>query len=168
MIDINGKSFLATLVCITDEGAGPVDFTRSETIAAGGWLTQGAQSNEGCLLRFDFVERVEERLHYRISAGPSTPGFAGAKLGVSRNGYLGFYEVAQVSDLWKIELLEHDEEPDYFECHLRDMRGYRVAASKERMGRPIGLEPNWRDIVRYLNVDEGKIATFEVSIIQYL
>lgn len=72
---------------------------------------------------FHYHSRTNDRLHYRISM-PGRPETK--KLGVSRNGYLGFYWHADVSEYWKIEPLALTDEG--LVCHLRDQRGYRVGA----------------------------------------
>lgn len=72
-------------------------------------------------------------------------------MGVSLNGYLGFYWVADVTDDWKIEPLQLTEEG--LVCHLRDHRGYRVGAIMDA--------PHFSgDVVALLNVEQGEVRTF--------
>ena len=89
------------------------------------------------------------RLHpYNISI-PGRP--QAKKLGISRNGYLGFYWHADVTDYWKIEPLELTE--DGLVCHLRDHRGHRVGIIKDTPHKS-------GDWVALLNVEEGEVFTF--------
>lgn len=111
------------------------------------WLQAGGRK-ESPVMDFRFDSRTEDRLHYHISIA-SAAGIK--KLGVSRNGYLGFYLHAKVTDYWKIEPLHLSAEG--LLCHLRDQRGYRVGAIPDGPHRS-------GDKVDLLNVDEGQIVTF--------
>jgi hypothetical protein len=170
MANISGKSFIATLYCATEREVAPIDHIRSSDIAGEGWLVQGEESRNPLLLRFDFIEHVDDRIHYMISAAPGTRHYAGAKLGISRNGYLGFYSVADVSDYWKIELAGNNEESDHIEFIWRDHRGYRVGVTKENRGSFFfGFGPTSPfEKVNFLNVDKGSTAFFAADIIRYV
>lgn len=169
MTNISGRSFIATLVCVTEKQSGAVDFTRTPDIGGDGWLTQGAQAEEVFKLRFDFIEHIGERLHYRITADADAGMHAHARLGVSRNGYLGLYKEAEVTDPWKIEMLEHEAKADYFECYLRDARGYRAGVINERRGNFItGIDSRWNEFIDFLNVRLGRVARFQVTIVEYV
>lgn len=111
------------------------------------WLQAGG-SLDSPLMDFEYDSRTEDRLHYHISI-PGRP--ATKKLGISRNGYLGFYWYAEVADYVKIEPLHLSDEG--LLCHLRDHRGYRVGAI------PDAPHHNG-DKVYLLNVEEGEIVTF--------
>ncbi|MEN5216225.1 hypothetical protein ABE484_10260 [Pseudomonas pudica] len=102
---------------------------------------------DSLLMEFAYHSRTEDRLHYHISI----PGDSKAKkLGVSRNGYPGFYSNAEVTDYWKIEPLHLNDEGLF--CHLRDHRGFRVSA--------IGGVPYYLEEVIQLNVEQGSAITF--------
>ena len=168
MADIAGKSFIATLLSTTGEGFYPVGYLQDSPLAGDGWLIQSDQE-EGTLFRFDYVKTAGNRLYYNISAAPGTR-YDGAKVGISRNGYVGFYKVAEMSDLWKIELEGNQADPDTFEFVLRDHRGYRVGALSEPQG---GFWTSFHPAqsarrVRFLNVEAGDIVHFQGQIITEL
>jgi len=173
MADINGRSFIATLQSRAGDKVYPVGYLRDASIEGSGWLIQrsGPQTAQRkATLRFDFLEHAGNRLHYKISC-TQDPLFDGAKLGVSRNGYLGFYEVAQVQPFWKLELNTYDPGPDLFEFILRDDRGYRVGCVVEAKGgfwTGIGNSGPASQRIRFLNVEEGEIVYFQAKILRYL
>lgn len=111
------------------------------------WLQAGGRQDSP-VMDFHYHSRTNDRLHYRISM-PGRPETK--KLGVSRNGYLGFYWHADVSEYWKIEPLALTDEG--LVCHLRDQRGYRVGALTDTPHR----SGEW---VALLNVEEGEVITF--------
>ncbi|MFK3820193.1 hypothetical protein ACI2KG_26985 [Pseudomonas sp. NPDC089407] len=111
------------------------------------WLQAGGR-HDSPAMDFQFNSRTEDRLHYHISI-PGRPQTK--KLGVSRNGYLGFYWNAEVTNYWKIEPLEVTDEG--LVCYLRDHRGHRVGAIKDDPHRS-------GDWVACLNVEEGDVFTF--------
>ncbi|MEE1869906.1 MULTISPECIES: hypothetical protein [Pseudomonas] len=87
-----------------------------------GWLQAGG-NQEPPLLTFNFHSQTEDRLHFNISR----PGQTGPQyLGISRNGYLGLYEHAEVTDYWKLEPLEWTEKG--LICRWRDHQGHQVKA----------------------------------------
>lgn len=111
------------------------------------WLQAGGPKDSP-VMGFHFDSQTENRLHYHISisGNPHTK-----KLGVSRNGYLGFYWNAEVTDFWKIEPLHMTEEG--LVCYLRDHRGHRVGA--------LHNDPHYNgDRIAFLNVEEGVVAPF--------
>ncbi len=111
------------------------------------WLQAGGRQDSP-VMHFHYHSRTEDRLHYHISI----PGRPQTKaLGVSRNGYLGFYWHAEVTDFWKIEPLRLSAEG--LVCHLRDHRGYRVGIIKDTPHKS-------GDWVALLNVEEGEVFTF--------
>lgn len=169
MADITGRSFIATLLSTTGGKVYPVGFVHDNSLAGNGWLIQQGSSRDGVALRFDFIEAVGSRLHYHISAAPGT-AYEGAKVGVSRNGYLGFYSVASVTDYWKIEPGPEDTEPGSWQFMLRDSRGYRVGVLLEPVGGAwTSLNPGERArAVRYLNVESGDTLYFQANILKEL
>ncbi|WDY58634.1 hypothetical protein [Pseudomonas sp. PSKL.D1] len=118
------------------------------------WLQAGG-NQDSPTFSFHFDSASEDRLHYHITIpGPrkTIPGDpVPKKLGVSRNGYLGFYWVTDVTDYWKIEPLQMTAAG--LICHWRDHRGYRVGAVKD--------SPHFeRGEFSLLNVDEGEVLPF--------
>lgn len=169
MADITGKSFIATLLSTTGQHVFPIGYLRDGSIAGDGWLIQDDRAPEGTPLQFDFIKVADTRHYYTISAAPGS-SYAGAKLGISRNGYLGFYKVADVSDCWKIELEGNQAHPDVFEFLLRDHRGYRVGSLPETQG---GFWTSFKPAdksrtVRFLNVEAGDIVHFQGHIVREL
>lgn len=108
------------------------------------WLQTGG-NEPSLIISFDFHSMEDNRLHYHLHI----PGQR--RLGVSTNGYLGFYSIAEVTDYWKIEPLQETEEG--LLCHLRDHLGHRVATLEDTPHHQPGR-------FNYLNVSEGEIATF--------
>lgn len=169
MADIAGKSFIATLLSTTGDGFFPVGYLTDTSVAGDGWLIQSTQEQHDAVFRFDFIETVGDRIHYTISAAPGT-AYEGAKVGISRNGYLGFYRIAEVADFWKIELEGSQADPEAFEFVLRDHRGYRVGSVSEPQG---GFWTSFHPAqsarrVRFLNVEAGDIVHFRGEIITEL
>lgn len=169
MADFIGKSFIATLLCASEKTTAPVDFLRGSGIAGSGWLVQGDQSGQALQLRFDYVSHTDDRFHYHISAAPSAQHYAGAKLGVSRNGYLGFYQVAQVVDYWKLELEDENLDASHIVFTLRDHRGHKVGATTESMADFwTSFRPKPLTEVEFLNVDSGREVFFQAKVLRYL
>ncbi|MGY4525552.1 hypothetical protein [Pseudomonas sp. TE21394] len=111
------------------------------------WLQAGGRQDSP-LMSFHYDSHSDDRLHYHISI-PGSP--TTKRLGVSRNGYLGFYWYAEVTNFWKIEPLQLTDEG--LVCHLRDHRGYRVGILED--------DPHKSgDWVALLNVEEGEVSTF--------
>jgi hypothetical protein len=147
------KSFRGKLYLHAANGNYPLRLSRSSDKFSWGitpeddWLQAGGKQDSP-VMDFVYRSRTEDRLHYEISI-PGRP--ATKKLGVSRNGYLGFYWNAEVTDDWKIEPLQQTDEG--LICYLRDHRGYRVAIIKD--------DPHKSgDWVALLNVEEGDVFTF--------
>ncbi|WP_085625733.1 MULTISPECIES: hypothetical protein [unclassified Pseudomonas] len=111
------------------------------------WLQAGGRQDSP-VMDFHYHSHAEDRLHHHISI-PEHPTVM--KLGISRNGYLGFYRYAEVTDYWKIEPLHPSDEG--LVCHLRDHRGYRVGVIPD-------TPHHSGDKVYLLNVEEGEIVTF--------
>ncbi|MBF8670127.1 hypothetical protein IR012_11795 [Pseudomonas putida] len=111
------------------------------------WLQAGGRQDSP-VMDFHYHSHTDDRLHYHISI-PGRPETK--KLGISRNGYLGFYWHAEVTDYWKIEPLQPGDEG--LVCHLSDHRGYRVGAIPD-------TPHHSGDKVYLLNVEEGEIVTF--------
>lgn len=171
MAAISGRSFIATLTSNTGDGVFPIGYLRDDSIAGSGWLIQRIGKDaiqRPMAFRFDFIEEAGNRLYYHISAAPGTE-YAGAKLGISRNGYLGFYSIAEVTDYWKIELANNYEHPDYFDFVLRDSKGHRVASVNEPKGgfwTGIGKGGSPSKRIRFLNVYEGDILYLQARILE--
>jgi len=146
-------SFRGTLHAISADGLVPLRLSRSSDKWHWGitpqddWLMAGGNRSSLCM-DFTFDSLTEDRLHYHISIpGHSKP----KKLGKSLNHYLGFYEIADITDCWKIEPLEETDQG--LICHLRDHEGYRAGAIQDtphRSGQTLYL----------LNTREGDTLTF--------
>ncbi|MBF7142526.1 MULTISPECIES: hypothetical protein [Pseudomonas] len=170
MADINGRSFIATLQSAQADVWYPVGFTTDAPSEMEGWLIQCKTPQAGAMFQFDFIRQSGTRLYYNISGAPGSP-WAGAKLGVSSDGYVGFYTIASVTDPWKIELVLDNSHPDYCHFYLRDHRGHRIGAIKEWFG-----NFSFISVRRYpphqthywLNVDKGDVLYFQAHILEYL
>lgn len=106
------------------------------------WLILGGYTLPP-LLEFRYISKTEDRLHYHINLWEQRD----KKLGVSRNGYLGFYKHAEVTDYWMIEPLHLFE--GSLTCHLRDQSGQTVGAVDYK-----------EDMLTALNVKKGQPVTF--------
>jgi hypothetical protein len=114
------------------------------------WLIAGGDK-ESLYMDFTYHSHSDDRLHYHISIpGHSRP----RRLGQSRNNYLGFYEITDVTDYWKIEPLVHTDQG--LICHLRDHQGYRAGAVQDTPHRS-GLS------MSLLNTREGESLTFHLT-----
>lgn len=114
------------------------------------WLQAGG-SAESPLFTFDFHSQTEDRLHFNISG---TGRSAAKKLGISRNGYLGLYEQAKVTDYWKLEPLAWTE--NGLVCRWRDHQGHQVKAIPDN---PHFKQGNFF----LLNVAEGDVHEFLIK-----
>lgn len=120
---IQGKSFVATLEVVSPGFESPVCCKPSDGYVGGGWLVRAKDKEPPVALRFDYIEEAQGRTHYTVSAASGE--YAQAKLGASRNGFLGFYSVAEVTDFWKVEWVGP---PGSDRFVWRDHRGYRAGA----------------------------------------
>ncbi len=147
------KSFRGRLYLRNAETNIPLRLSRSSDKFTWGvtpeddWLQAGGREASP-VMRFHYQSHSENRVHYEISI-PGNPKTK--KLGVSLNGYLGFYWYSEVTDHWKIEPLQMTDEG--LVCYLRDHRGFRVGILQDTPHRN-------RDWVALLNVEEGEVATF--------
>ncbi|WP_060481671.1 hypothetical protein [Pseudomonas sp. NBRC 111119] len=147
------RSFRARLYMRVANSTVPLRLSRSSDKFSWGvtpeddWLQAGGRQDSP-LMDFHYLSATDDRLHYNITV-PGRPQTK--KLGVSRNGYLGFYWHAEVTDPWKIEPLRQTDEG--LVCHLRDHRGYRVGAIKDTPHH----SGEW---VALLNVEEGDVYNF--------
>lgn len=125
-----------------------------------GWLTAGGHE-EAAALQFDFDSMTDDRLHYHISlVGAGAP----QKLGISRNGYLGFYRVAEVTDYWKIEPLRMTAQG--LVCNLRDHQGQRAAvAADTRLGGSGEIPRDGSQDEAFMNVSHGETFEFLLKVI---
>ncbi|UVJ46050.1 hypothetical protein NVV94_11165 [Pseudomonas sp. LS1212] len=149
-----GKSFIATLHSTTPGIEGKIGISVPLTefdFAVSGWLqvTTRGERSVPVSLRFDYLAQAEDRILYNIFCESKAGGYQGAKLGVSRNGYLGLYQRAEVESYWKVEPIGEDWERSN-ERHfiLRTATGRRVK----------NYQYDNRD--DYLNYDAGVPLTF--------
>lgn len=152
--DSYGESFTGRLYAIAVEQLVPLRLSRSSDKWNWGftpqddWLMAGGEASS-INLKFEFDSHTDDRLHYHISLPNS--GNPAKRLGLSRNGYLGFYQLAEVTEYWKVEPLEMTDEG--LICYLRDHQGHRVAALRD--------EPHHsRQAMYLLNTQEGEVLTF--------
>ncbi|MFV3287210.1 hypothetical protein ACNFBR_00570 [Pseudomonas sp. NY11955] len=147
------KSFRGKLYVLDADQYIPLRLSRSSDKFSWGitpeddWLQAGGRQDSP-VMDFHYHSQTDNRLQYHISM-PGQP--QSKKLGISRNGYLGFYWYADVTDYWKIEPLELTGVG--LVCHLRDHRGHRVGAIEDSPHKS-------RDWVALLNVEEGEVLTF--------
>lgn len=111
------------------------------------WLQAGGDQ-PSLILDFEFHSKTEDRLHYMISR---SSGFS--RLGRSVGGYLGLYQVSEVTDYWKLEPLRHA--PNGWVCRLRDHEGHGVKTWQD--------DPHFDNFTyHFLNTYEGNDAEFLV------
>lgn len=150
------ESFRGRIYMLKEGRAIPLRLSRSGDKFSWGvtpeddWLQAG-----GCqaspVFHFTFHSKTEDRLHVFIAGtGPKSA----KKLGVSRNGYLGLYEYAEVKDYWKIEPLAWAD--DGLVCRLRDHQGHQVKAIPDT--------PHHRhSAISLLTVGEGEAQAFLIK-----
>lgn len=163
------RSFSATLVATCEGEGGGVECSVAKGLAQDGWLVHRAEADSPLVLIFDYISHGQGRVHYHISAGPGTPGYAGARLGVSKNGYLGLYQVAEVNDFWKVQVTAQGDAPGEFEFMLRDHRGHVVSSlpKRHRQGSFWTGATHFSPVhqVNYLSVEAGSPILFRASLL---
>ncbi|WAH60498.1 hypothetical protein LZ023_13670 [Pseudomonas silvicola] len=127
MNQLEGKSFVASVSIATPMFAGPVVVSEYDNLLGSGWLMAGEKGALPVSLQFDYQQHGEDRIMYRIKAGPDAGKRAGDTLGLSRNDYLGLYREAEVTEGWKMELIDYNEAAGQLRFFLRDHEGHRVA-----------------------------------------
>lgn len=170
MDNIIGRSFIARLRSVTPQLSGPIRFSARHEIAKSGWLLLGNDDLSAVPLQFDYVSHADDRIYYDISAAPARHEYVGAKLGVSVNGYLGFYQIAPVTDAWKVEVIGDGSLEEGFRFYLRDSYGQRVAVSseEEQLGNLANPHPSNLRRYNYLNVSVGEIIELEAQVLKVL
>lgn len=170
MDDLTGKSFICKLRSITPGLTGEIGFSTRHEIGKSGWLIRGDAGLPAVPLRFDYLSHTQDRIYYDISAAPARHDYSGAKLGVSINGYLGFYHRARVADAWKVERVGDASVEHGFRFYLRDSHGQRVAISseEEQLGNLANPHPGNRKRYDYLSVWYGEITRLEAQILEVL
>lgn len=165
------RSFIASLHSVTPGHRGRIGISLVEGgIADDGWLRVAAETEhtKPVNFRFDYLSHStqDNRIHYNITCTSETGSYRGARLGVSLNGYLGLYQVAQVSDFWKTSPLGEwvVEEDAQLEFMLRDHRGYRVG--QMQLYPDMELDPRYNP--RYLSVSEGEVLQFKAKVLLVL
>ncbi|QPG63823.1 hypothetical protein HFV04_003350 [Pseudomonas sp. BIGb0427] len=112
------------------------------------WLVAG-QQKPAYAFRFLFHSRSSDRLHFMITGSGADHD---KTVGVSRNGYLGLYKYASVSDYIKIEPLLWST--DTVVCRLRDHLGNIVRTHHD---------PEAPPRFSYLRVNHGKEVIFHIE-----
>lgn len=152
--DIN-ESFLGQIYLIRNEQSIPLRLSRADErfgwtgVASDDWLQAGGQESSP-VFKFVFHSRSDDRIHVHVLG---TGRHAGKKLGISRNGYLGLYRVAEVDDYLKVEPLNW--EYDLLRCRLRDHQGHQVKAEPDRGNREVS------DAV-FLTTGEGTLQEYVI------
>lgn len=170
MEDLAGKSFVAQVACVSQGYCGAITYSTHPQIAKSGWLLRGHRNDTPVPLRFDFLEDQGERLHYKISGALGAGDYEQAVLGVSTNGYAGFYHIANVTGFWKVQLTGEGSQANSFRFLLRDHLGYRLAicSEGEMCGNLANPHPDNTRRFDYLNVLKGEIVEFEARIMHLL
>lgn len=171
MSDLWNRSFIASLHSTTPGHRGRIGISLLDGgVADDGWLRVAAETEhtKPVNFRFDYLSHStqDNRIHYNITCTSDTGSYRGAKLGVSLNGYLGLYQVAQVSDPWKTEPLGDwvVEEGAQLQFMLRDHRGYRVG----HMQLYPHVEYDAKYNPRYLSVSKGEVLQFKAKVLLVL
>lgn len=125
------ESFRGRIYLLQDGQAIPLRFSRSSDrfdwgITPGDDWLQAGGDQDSPVLQFTYHSRSEGRLNFMICG---TGSQAGKRLGISRNGYLGLYQHAEVVDYWKIEPLEVSGED--LICRWRDHLGHQVKTERD-------------------------------------
>ncbi|HEK0906164.1 TPA: hypothetical protein SMR47_002087 [Pseudomonas putida] len=153
---LNAQVFLGRIHAIDPSGRRralyPSLFTDAEGASIGGqsdWLVAGNE-HPACVMRFLLHSTTPNRLNFMIMGNAEHQD---KKLGVSRNGYLGFYRYASVVDYFKLEPLQWGQ--DSLLCRWRDHLGHQVKARSEA--------PEASARFSYMNVQMGNPLTFLVE-----
>lgn len=110
------------------------------------WIITGKEQ-QAYVFRFLLHSRTDDRLHFIITGSGADHD---KKVGISRNGYLGLYKYATVSDFIKVEPLEWSE--GALLCRLRDHLGHTVKARHD--------SPTNTPRFSYLNTHGGSDVRF--------
>lgn len=146
---ISGNQHLPVSHMQTKSVRWPADVTRINPNAANeistdsGWLTVGQNQTAASHFHFKYHSKTEDRLHFMLMLADEPD----RKLGKSRNGYLGLYEHATVTDYWKLEPLAWTDTT--LRCRIRDHQGH-----------VIGLETG---SPRYLKAGDGSPHEFVIA-----
>lgn len=161
MSDSWNKSFIASLYSVTVGHRGRIGISLIEGgVADDGWLQilDDHRITKPVNFRFHYISHSVEdnRIHCNITCTSDTGQYRGARLGVSDSGYLGFYQVAQVTDFWKLEpagdwVLEEEQDVLFT---LRDHNGFRVAN-----------EPHYGG---FLNIHQGEILQIKAKVLRVI
>ncbi|MBA1203022.1 hypothetical protein G7009_14870 [Pseudomonas capeferrum] len=152
--DIN-DSFLGQIYLVRDEQCIPLRLSRADDrftwtgVESHDWLQAGGQEASP-VFKFVFHSRTDDRIHVHVLG---TGSHSGKKLGISRNGYLGLYRVAEVVDHLKLEPLNWEQ--DLLRCRLRDHLGHQVKAEPDHDNRKV------RDAV-FLTTGEGAVHDYVI------
>lgn len=170
MDEFIGRSFIARIRSVTPGLRGPICFSMRHEATKCGWLLRGGENMPAVPLRFDYLHHADDRIYYDICAAPARHEYAGAKLGVSTNGYLGLYHHARVNDPWKIQLIGEGSLEQGFRFYLRDSYGQRVAVSseEEQLGNQANPHPGNLKRYDYLNVSYGQVIELQAQVLEVL
>jgi len=121
-----GKSFDTQVFIFTPGHYGFIGVT-DDAPFDNGWLIRTGTSRGSVSLRFNYRAHTEDRILFDIEGGQAAGAYTGAKLGLSSNGYLGFYRKAAVTEPWKMEVLSYSPKTGQLFFQWRDSDGYRVS-----------------------------------------
>jgi len=172
MHNLNGKSFIARIESLSASVEGTIGLSEEWGPAKNGWLICESKPTSLTTFRFDYIEHTPDRHHYHVSVAAGGGTHEGARVGISRNGYLGAYSVSAVTDFWKVEVLRFNKPEQELHFTWRDHQGHRVSLRREYEGTPsdTGLaKPNSR-FIDYLSVDKNAayVLRFKAQILEWV
>jgi len=171
MKHIEGRSFIAEVSITTPGFSGPIGVSEATVSWARGWLVQGSAEQPPLRLQFDYLEHSTDRVLYDITGAPQAGEYAGVKLGMSRNGYLGFYREAPVTDFWKLQVVWYVDHTEHVDFIWRNHDGYQVSMHEQVFSRPGLTLPDTRvQTQRWLaaGVGSGTALQFLAKIERYV
>lgn len=167
-MDKQSRSFIARLYMVTNSyhGQQRVGVTVTPNPGFCGWLKPmiGLEEiSKPINFFFHFLEKNGEgeltRIHCDITCSSATEGHRGAKLGVSRNGYAGLYQVAEVEDFWKLEPLNDWQDDQNLLLNIRNPSGFCL-------GKQVFTKSEYP--VDLLNILDGENMSFRAQVLKWL
>ncbi|QKZ03752.1 hypothetical protein [Pseudomonas eucalypticola] len=158
MSDLMGCTFSAQLHAASDQVNGYIALAPKTP-----WLVVGKHREAAVSLRFEYLGRLEQRFHYAITAAQGAGAYEGWALGISLNGYLGFYQPGSVRNQWKVEVTAKGNGKEPMRFWLRDAEGSRAGVFSKSSYRLPGVGQLEIPVEQndYLNVKSGPILEFQ-------
>ncbi|MFK0086759.1 hypothetical protein ACIQUS_05620 [Pseudomonas sp. NPDC090755] len=156
MFDPTRSSFVAELHSRTSGYPGRIGVTpRSPNVTPvpwSGWLAIMGNDRDDHVLqairfRFDYRETRADRIHYAVSAVSDNERWHGKHLGVSRNGYLGFYSEEQPA--FKLELINPWDGINPLDFYFRNADGERVGVYETQGVKMLNTQTAQADILQF-------------------